>query len=77
MLPQSGDGPASLGPSPGLTGWNLRCFRAGLVLRRETLRNAVFETLENSGTPGDSEGDGFVSDVVAVADLFTGLMRAD
>lgn len=50
--------------------------KARVILRPETVRDAVFQICEASGMPDGRERERLVDDTAALADIFAGLMRA-
>ncbi len=68
-------------PLPGFQSWidalePDRLPKARVILRPETVRDAVFQICEASGMPDCPERERLVDDTAALADIFSGLMGA-
>ena len=68
-------------PLPGFQAWidalePQQLPRARVMLRPEAVRDAAFEICAASGTPEDAQRGHLVGDMAALADIFSGLMRA-
>ena len=68
-------------PLPSFQGWvdrldPARLPRARLILRPAAVRDAVTALCDDAGTPEGTERTKLVDDVAALADIFSGLMRA-
>lgn len=69
-------------PSPGFVSWmnalDPECLpNARLILRSDTVRDAMFHMCRSSGTPDTEECDMLIDDIAAMAQIFTHLVDTE